>query len=397
MVSQNALIRRLPAVETLGSVTVICTDKTGTLTEGRMLVERVWLPGTEYQVTGNGFAPSGNITRDGAVIDASTDEPLSRLLITAALCNDAALVAPSDAGGTWDVVGDPTEGALLSLAGKAGYDPARVAESNARVAEVPFDSTRKRMSTVNRSPDSGRLRVATKGAVEAVLEASFDAGETAPEILRRAEQYASDGYRVLAFAGKEIGDFDAAASEGFESGLTFYGLVAMADPPRRESADAVAAARRAGIRPVMITGDHPATGKAIADRLGMLEGASVMTGAELAAEGAGHLADHVEEVGVYARTSPEQKLDIVQAWKAKGQIVAMTGDGVNDAPALQTADIGVTMGITGTDVAKEASDMVLTDDNFATIVAAVAQGRRIYDNIRRFVRYTLTSNTERSG
>ena len=403
MVAQNALIRRLPAVETLGSVTVICTDKTGTLTEGRMLVEKIWTAAGEYEVTGSGFEPSGEILAGGVVIAPAEDVTLSRLLTAAALCNDADVVPPADPEGAWTVVGDPTEGALLALAAKSGFEPERLRSEYPRVGEVPFDSTRKRMSTVHRQQDHPGEMVATKGAVEAVVVAASTLaggegdgpldGPAAANVVRIAEEYAGDGFRVLAIAGKHIADMGQVAPSRLEEDLTVYGLVAMADPPRSESSAAIAAAHEAGIRPIMITGDHPATARAIADRIGMLGDTRVMTGAELAREGPDHLAEHVTDVGVYARTSPEQKLDIVQAWRSRGDIVAMTGDGVNDAPALKSADIGVTMGITGTDVAKEASDMVLTDDNFATIVAAVGQGRRIYDNIRRFIRYTLTSNT----
>ncbi len=403
MVRHHALVRKLPAVETLGSVTVICTDKTGTLTEGRMLVERVWTLEGEVGVTGTGYAPSGELTTDGRPARFAADGTYGRLVIAAALCNDAALIAPTETGGAWSVAGDPTEGALLALAAKAGFEPDELRHRYPRTAEIPFDSERKRMTTLHRRGDDTVGIIATKGALEVVLDASTAVaapggdrvltGDIRAAFADRASRYAAEGYRVLAVAGGSTYDGDLPHLVDAERDLVLYGLVAMADPPRAESKGAVDACATAGITPVMVTGDHPATGGAIASRVGILDDKQVMTGKELAAEHAAGLAGHVDRVGVYARTSPEQKLDIVQAWKTRGDVVAMTGDGVNDAPALRAADIGVAMGITGTEVAKEAADMVLTDDNFATIVTAVGEGRRIYDNIRRFVRYTLTSNS----
>jgi Ca2+-transporting ATPase len=403
MIRHNALIRRLPAVETLGSVTVICTDKTGTLTEGRMLVERLWTLAGEDEVTGSGYKPSGDLWRDGATRDVAQESPLAALLTAGALCNDAVLVPPGDDGEDWSIVGDPTEGALLAVASKLGFDRERMNTRYPRLAEIPFDSGRKRMVTIHRTADPEERLVAAKGAVEAVMEAATHvatgAGDepidepTRRRVLDQAAEFAADGYRVLAIAGRTVHDGAIGQVLQSERDLVLYGLVAMADPPRGESRDAVEACRTAGITPVMITGDHPATGLAIGSRLGIAESADqVITGAQIVEEHASGLAGHVANVAVYARTSPEQKLDIVNAWKEHGDIVAMTGDGVNDAPALRTADIGVAMGVAGTEVAKEASDMVLTDDNFASIVTAVGEGRRIYDNIRRFVRYTLTSN-----
>jgi Ca2+-transporting ATPase len=405
LVRQNALVRKLPAVETLGSVTVICTDKTGTLTESRMLVERVWTPSGSVEVTGAGFEPAGEIVADDDG-DPATPVPagVPRLAEAAVLCNDAELLAPAERGDPWEAVGDPTEAALLAFGAKAGVERSRTQGASPRLAEVPFSSARKRMTTVHRRSDGSGL-VATKGGTEAVLEvATTIAGpggdrplteRDRTDVLAASASLADRGYRVLAVADRPIADPepDLAAAAGAEADLTLLGLVAMADPPRPESADAVAACRRAGITPVMITGDHPATARAIAGRLGILDGEEVMSGSRLAEEGEEGLEAHVDRVAVYARTTPEQKLDIVQAWKARGDVVAMTGDGVNDAPALRTADIGVAMGLAGTEVAKEAADMVLNDDNFATIVGAVGEGRRIYDNIRRFVRYTLTSNS----
>jgi P-type Ca2+ transporter type 2C len=401
MARQQAIISKLPAVETLGSVTVIATDKTGTLTQGRMQADRVWTPAGEVRVSGTGYAPDGSFTtNDGSRVDP-TAPPLGQLLLAAALANDAHLVPSASAAQAWEVAGDPTEGALLALAAKAGLDHDQRTAELPRVAEVPFDSTRKRMTTIHRTPN-GQLLVASKGAVEtlAPLLAAL-AGHDGPRPITtadlarlhvQAEAYAAHGYRVLAVAGHSLPALPAQVEDA-EAELILYGLVAMADPPRPEAAQAVAAAQQAGIHPIMITGDHPATARAIAARLGILNGHQVLSGADLAQQGRGYLAEHVAEIAVYARTTPEQKLDIVEAWKARGQVVAMTGDGVNDAPALRRADIGVAMGQAGTEVSKQAADMVLADDNFATIVKAVREGRRIYDNLRRFVRYGLSGGS----
>ncbi|MCP3934673.1 MAG: cation-translocating P-type ATPase [Actinomycetia bacterium] len=403
MIRHNALVRRLPAAETLGSVTVICTDKTGTLTQGRMLVEKVWTLDREYEVTGDGFEPSGEIVDLGQRDTDTGDSPFGSLLRAAVLCNDAVLVPPTTDDESWGIIGDPTEGALLALAGKAGAGREQLNGAHPRVAEIPFDSGRKWMVTIHRTAEPEVDLAAAKGAVEAIVDVASAVATTdglvplddalRSSILGRADGLAAEGYRVLAIAGGTVEAGDVAQVYESELDLVLYGLTASADPPRAESGAAVAACRAAGITPVMITGDHPATGRSIGSRLGILDSeAQVMTGTELAAEHATGLADHVASIAVYARTSPEQKLDIVEAWKENGDVVAMTGDGVNDAPALRSADIGVAMGVTGTEVAKEAADMVLTDDNFASIVTAVGEGRRIYDNIRRFVRYTLTSN-----
>lgn len=402
MIRHHALIRRLPAVETLGSVTVVCTDKTGTLTEGRMLVERVWTLENTFEVTGSGFEPRGELLSDGRPVRPMAGTPLGELVLVAALCNDAALVPPQDGDGDWGVIGDPTEGALLAMAAKAGAPKAGVDRDHPRLAEIPFDSERKRMVTVHAVGDGSASLAAVKGAIEATIDA-IDLVATRDgdvemtddlrgHVLDEARSLASQGYRVLSLSGRRETGHPIETADQAEEGLVLYGLVAMADPPRTESADAVRACREAGITPVMITGDHPATGTAIASRIGIMDGGEgVLTGADLADDGT-DVAAAITGVSVFARTSPEQKLDIVQAWQAHGDIVAMTGDGVNDAPALRTADIGVAMGVAGTEVAKEAADMVLTDDNFASIITAVGEGRRIYDNIRRFVRYTLTSN-----
>ena len=388
MARHRALIRKLPAVETLGSVTVVCSDKTGTLTQNRMLVERVWTPEGEYVVSGDGYAPVGAVVGG---IDPTTDRHLQALGRVAAACNDAVLHAPPEAGQPWTIGGDPTEGALLALAGKLqGRHP--VTTEGRRVAEIAFDAARRRMCTLH--DDGEGIWVAAKGALEA-LAPHGDASDAAAwdEGAQVADRYAADGYRVLAIAERRLDGLPVDLDEA-EDGLILLGLVGMADPPRPGSAVAVAAAREAGITPVVVTGDHALTAGAIARRLGILRpDGRAMTGAELAKLDDAAFAEVVADVAVYARTDPEQKLRIVNAWKDRGAIVAMTGDGVNDAPALRRADVGVAMGITGTQVSQEAADMILADDDFATIVTAVEEGRRIYDNIRRFVSYALTSNS----
>ncbi len=391
MARRRALVRKLPAVETLGSVTVICSDKTGTLTQNRMLVQRVWTPTGSYRVGGDGYTPAGAVGgEDGA--DPAADKLLRRLATVAAACNDAVLEPPASPDGPWQLTGDPTEGALLALAGKLGITRTGMEAARPRVAEVAFDAGRRRMTTMHRDEDG--VWAATKGALDALLpllrSADAEVGRRAQEM---AAGWASQGHRVLALADRHLAEVPD-QPETAESDLRLLGLVAMADPARQESAAAVAACQTAGIVPVMITGDDARTATAIAKRVGILDPDSgVLTGAELARQDDEVLAERAPATRVYARTSPEQKLRIIDAWKRQGAVVAMTGDGVNDAPALRRADIGVAMGVTGTDVSKEAADMVLADDNFATIVAAVQEGRRIYDNIRRFVRYLLTTNS----
>jgi Ca2+-transporting ATPase len=384
MADRRAVVRRLAAVEALGSVTVICADKTGTLTEHRMMVERVWTPSASYTIRGSGYSPDGVVE---GLVSGNRDPDLDRLARVAAACNDAVLHAPADPGGEWTITGDPTEGALLVLAAKLGVERAAVDERYPRRAEIPFDAARRRMTTVHH--DGGGWWIAVKGALEAVAPLLDPADRGA---LVRAEavaaQLADDGYRVLALAEREIGELPDPL-DGIERSLHLVAVVGITDPPRRGAAEAIATCRGAGLFPVMITGDDPRTARAIARRLDLLDDrGALLTGDQLEALDVGELAERVGDVGVYARTSPEQKLRIVEAC-----VVAMTGDGVNDAPALQRADIGVAMGLAGTDVSREAADMVLADDNFATIVHAVEEGRRIYDNIRRVVRYLLTTNS----
>jgi Ca2+-transporting ATPase len=375
LVKQNALIRRLPAVETLGSVTFICSDKTGTLTLNQMQVDCVLAAGE---------------TRPG--LQGAEGAPWRELGLAMALCNDA--VAAADG----KLAGDPTETALLEAAQAAGFDKAALQQSLQRVAELPFDSGRARMSTLHR--DGETVLMLVKGAPEGVLALCDDqlAGVAAIDqaaLQDQAEQLAAQGLRVLAFALKRLPAVpETLDADALESALTFIGLAGLIDPPRPEAAESVAACKTAGIVPVMITGDHPATARAIAERLGIFKpGGKVLTGSELARLSLEEFEREVESVRVYARINPEQKIKIVQALQDQGEFVAMTGDGVNDAPALKMADIGVAMGKGGTDVAREAAHMTLLDDNFATIVHAVREGRRIFDNIRKFVKYTMTSNS----
>ena len=375
LVRQHALIRQLPAVETLGSVTVICSDKTGTLTQNRMQADVYLLAGRHYS---DAEAPP---------------DPVAKVLwLAMALNNDA----ERDADG--GVTGEPTERALLEAAQRHGVDPPTVRADFPRMAELPFDATRKLMTTLHAHP--GGLRSYTKGAPERVLAlctTQFAADGTrqpadAKTLALRSDELAADGYRVLAVACRDWTDPPPAAD--LERDLTFVGLVGLLDPPRPEAAAAVATCRAAGITPVMITGDHPATARAIAERLGIAEpDDEVLTGTALDRLSDADLARRCATARIYARVAPEQKIRIVEALQQRGEFVAMTGDGVNDAPALRRADIGVAMGKAGTDVAREAAHMVLLDDNFATIVAAVREGRRIFDNIRKFIRYTMTSNS----
>ncbi len=373
MVKKNAIIRRLPAVETLGSASVICSDKTGTLTQNRMTLVRTWCDGDAESRSFNFSEEQPEATR--------------RLLRLSSLCCDGSVQFEGDR----EVhIGDPTETALVLAAHRIGMPKDTLNTEFPRVAELPFDSDRKLMTTVNRM--DGRLIVITKGAFDMMAQrcTSGDLAR-AKEI---TEAMSADALRVLAVGYKYIDELPSEiSSETLENGLTFVGLVAMIDPPRPEARDAVAVCRRAGIKPVMITGDHVVTASAIAKDLGILqEGDLAITGAELDAMNDEELDAKVEQISVYARVSPENKIRIVKAWQRKGQVVSMTGDGVNDAPALKAADIGCAMGITGTDVAKGAADMTLTDDNFATIVDAVREGRGIYSNIRKVVGYLLGTN-----
>ncbi|GAB7026476.1 cation-translocating P-type ATPase [Geotalea toluenoxydans] len=382
MVRQKALIRRLSAVETLGAVTHICTDKTGTLTRNRMTVTQLFADGRTI--------PAATSARDAG---GAGNSSLFHLMAAAALCNDART------NGDTGLSGDPTETALYVLAAENGFDPVKLAAQFPRLAELPFDADRKCMTTIHEGSEG--VVSYTKGGLEAILarSSSMLSGSTIVSLDSGAvhpanEAMAASGQRVLAVAMRRWASLpEDISSEAIEKDLTFLALVGMEDPPREEAFDAVAQCKTAGIIPVMITGDHPATAAAIARRLSILDGeGEVMTGPQLEALPLHELEKRVEDIRVYARVAPEQKLKIVQALKDRGKYVAMTGDGVNDAPALKRADIGVAMGITGTDVAKEAAAMILLDDNFATIVRAVREGRRIYANILKFIIYSISSN-----
>ena len=396
MAKRNALVKRMPAVETLGSTTVICTDKTGTLTRGEMTIRRILSGIQPIEVTGAGYLPEGELRLpDGLALG---DRMLQLLLQGGVLCNDAELIEESD---QWTVRGDPTEGAFLVLAAKAGISISDLRAAWPRSGEIPFSSERKRMTTVHEEK-GGRIAF-MKGAPEVVLDrcSRIAAGDRARalsevdqgRILEQNEAMAEGALRVLALAYREIEGKQAQSDNELESEMVFLGLVGMMDPPRDNAAEAVETCAEVGIRTVMITGDHQVTATAVARELGIhREGDLIVNGEKLGRIAEGELEEIVERVSVYARVSPMDKLKIVRAWQARGQVVAMTGDGVNDAPGLKHADIGVAMGIAGTDVAREAADMVLADDNFATIVSAIQQGRWIYDNIKKYLAYLLESN-----
>ncbi|MBD2360681.1 cation-translocating P-type ATPase [Anabaena minutissima FACHB-250] len=424
MIRRHALIRKLPAVETLGSVTTICSDKTGTLTQNKMVVQSIYTDLTNFRVTGEGYAPVGEFYLDGESDNAIVPDEypaISALLVACAVCNDSVLQKEQ---GEWAILGDPTEGALVTLAGKVGIEKDQWHSKLPRVSEFPFTSERKRMSVIAQveNVDTGEQSFTdvdpklaglingepyimfTKGSPELILARCSEiyistnsaplSEEQRSQILAQNDQMASKGLRVLGFAYKPLGEVPPEGSdETSEQNLVWLGLVGMLDAPRPEVRAAVQECREAGIRPVMITGDHQLTARAIATDLGIAqEGDRVLTGQELQRMSDQELEEQVDLVSIYARVAPEHKLRIVQALQRRGRFVAMTGDGVNDAPALKQADIGIAMGITGTDVSKEASDMVLLDDNFATIVAATKEGRVVYTNIRRFIKYILGSN-----
>jgi Ca2+-transporting ATPase len=397
MAARGAIIRRLSAVETLGSTTVICSDKTGTLTRNQMTVVALWLPGDgqparDVAVSGSGYVPEGAF--DGS---DPADPAVQALLQAAALCNDAELVPPDDERSDWTVLGDPTEGALRVLAAKGGLDLAALAAAWPRQDELPFDADAKLMATRHRGPD-GAVRVWVKGAPEAVLRLTLgrDGGPATQAARAQAEAMAQRAWRVLAFA--EVDDVTLDPTLGFDAlagRARLIGLVGQSDPPRDEVRDAVAECHAAGMRVVMVTGDHKLTGLAIARALGIArDGDTAVDGSELERLGEAELRQLLPRVAVFARVQPAQKLRIVQALQAGGEVVAMTGDGVNDAPALARADVGVAMGITGTEVAKSAAKIVITDDDFGTIVGAVEQGRVVYGNLKKVILFLFATSID---
>ncbi len=392
MVKRNALMRRLPAVETLGSTSVICSDKTGTLTKDEMTARKILCAGQLLSISGAGYDPHGEFSSNGSVVDLP--EPAKRLLRAAVLAADAHIVY-NESERRWHVKGDPTEGALIVAAAKAGLKKADLEGQYPRVHEIPFTSETKRMTTLHEGPEGSVAY--SKGAPEILLETcnrhlTADGERPLDEVSREAirqaaQQMAADALRILGIAEKA-----GAQPSDAERDMIFLGLVGMIDPPRPEAKPAIETCKLAGIRTVMITGDHPLTARAVATELGILRGGKVVTGPELSSMSDEEFEREVETVEVYARVSPAHKLKVVTALQKRGHVVAMTGDGVNDAPALKKADIGIAMGITGTDVSKEAAAMTLTDDNFASIVAAVEEGRAIFGNIKKYLMYLLSSN-----
>ena len=401
MAKRKAIIRKLPAVETLGSTTVICSDKTGTLTENQMTVRRIFAGNEYFDVQGNGYAPEGEILSGEASVAGKRSVALSETLFAGLLCNDSRLV---ESDGLWRVEGDPTEGALITAAAKAELTPQKALDERPKLDVIPFESERQFMATLHKT-ESGNV-IYLKGAIEKVLEAcseSLSADGTASalnsqDIFEKSDELASNGLRVLALARRKV-DKDKLDVDDCLSGLTFLGLQGMIDPPRVEAIAAIGVCRQAGITVKMITGDHAVTATEIARQLGIgrvqgreNEKPETLTGKQLESLSDEELIEKAESASVFARVAPEQKLRLVEALQARSHVVAMTGDGVNDAPALKQANIGIAMGITGTDVSKEAADMVLTDDNFASITAAVEEGRRIFDNLVKFITWTLPTN-----
>ena len=409
MLKQKALVHKLHSVETLGCTSVICTDKTGTITENKMTVSKVCCDGKQYDISGNGYRIAGEITLNGSAVNPAAEKPLSELMTCGVLCNNAAISSSRpvetrqrgrlDTSGEWETVGDPTEIALLAAAAKAGITAEKLKGSYHKADEIPFDSETRCMTVISRSGSA--LTAFSKGAADVILDrcgfilTSEGIKPLTPSIKRRIEaeheKMTEDALRVLAFADKVL--TSGCQQQDIETGMVFLGLMGMTDPPRAEAINAVKLCRSAHIRTVMITGDHKNTAAAIAKKAGIYKkGDTVLTGAELEAMSDSELESIIDKVTVYARVNPADKLRIVRAFKKRGEIVTMTGDGVNDAPAIKEASIGVAMGVTGTDVTKQAADVVLLDDNFATLVSAVEQGRGIYANIRKFVRYLLSCN-----
>ena len=399
MAKKNALVKHLNSVETLGETTVICSDKTGTLTKNEMTIEKVWLPTDDYTVSGTGYEPNGIVTKAGKKIDLAQEHDLLQLIRIASLCNDSAIEEKEN---HYQLVGSPDEGSLLILAAKADYDLRDERKNYPRYNELPFDSKRKRMSTIHQN--NGQNYVFTKGGITEVLsccQSYLKNGQVIPlteavkkEILAKNDDLAKEGLRTLAFADRILQTTTNLTIENCEQNLTFVGITASQDPPRENVMEAIQRCHDASIRIIMVTGDYGLTAKSIARKIGIVKGADVrvITGDDLANMSDSKLKENLTHEIIFARVAPEQKYRVVSLLQSLGEIVASTGDGVNDAPALKKADIGVAMGITGTDVAKEAADMILTDDNFTSIVNAIEEGRTVYNNIRKFLLYILNSN-----
>lgn len=404
MVQRNAIVRKLLAVETLGCVTVICSDKTGTLTQNEMTVVRAFTGGTVYKISGQGYNPTGEYSVEDKKIDPEKESDLKLLLASGVLCNDSTLEQKDKTENLWGIVGDPTEGALVVAGAKAGYEKAKMNENHPRIEEIPFDSERKMMTTFHKNFISNKIISFTKGAPDIILNKCTKMLQNGSvveltkalrqQIAKTNSEFAGSALRVLAFTYREFDKLpESINSDTIEKDLIFVGLMGMIDPARVEAFEAIRTCKAAGIKPVMITGDHKDTAVAIAKDLGLMtENSGVLTGSELDKISDEELFNRVEDTSVYARVSPDHKVRIVETLKKRGHIAAMTGDGVNDAMALKKADIGVSMGITGTDVAKGTADIILMDDNFATIVSAVEEGRIIYSNIRKFVFFLLSCN-----
>ncbi len=404
MVGKNALVKKLSSVETLGSTTIICTDKTGTLTKNEMTVRKIWIPDQIIKVTGAGYTPEGKFIHKGREISYDEMEELKLLMRTSAFCNDAKLIPPSD-GKKWKIIGDPTEASLLVAAYKSGFNLEEEIKRIPRITELPFDSKRKSMSSIHQKGDKKVAYI--KGAPKKIISLSTHISENGKirplsdeekeKIVKIHDDIASQGLRILGIAYRNLpNDFDDYKPETVEKDMIFVGMVAMQDPPRPEVKDAVAQCHRAGIRILMITGDYGLTAQAIAEEIGIISGPCEIVKGKKLNEMSDNEVMQLLSSGcdvIFARAVPEHKMRIASILEEKEEIVAMTGDGVNDAPALRKADIGIAMGITGTDVAKEASDMVLTDDNFATIVEAIKEGRTIYENIRKFITYIFAHET----
>ncbi|MEG0122899.1 MAG: cation-transporting P-type ATPase [Enterococcus sp.] len=399
MAKKNALVKHLNSVETLGETTVICSDKTGTLTKNEMTIEKVWLPNANYTVSGTGYEPNGIVKKGAKRIDLSQEKDLLQLLRIGSLCNDSAIEEKND---YYQLVGSPDEGSILILAAKADYDLIDEQKDYPRKSELPFDSKRKRMSTIH--THDNQQYVFTKGGITEVLSCCqnyLKNGQIAPlddtlkkQILTQNDSFAKDGLRTLAFAYRPLKSNEELTIENCEQNLIFVGITASQDPPRENVMDAIQKCHDAAIRIIMVTGDYGLTAESIARKIGIVKSddVRVITGDDLAAMSEATLKENLRHEIIFARVAPEQKYRVVSTLQSLGEVVASTGDGVNDAPALKKADIGVAMGITGTDVAKEAADMILTDDNFTSIVNAIEEGRTVYNNIRKFLLYILNSN-----